>query len=158
METVPGKPPKRYNKYKSIGIFAFKSHRRCIEMVRGKISSQGDIYVFPHPSTQKEFPFHESFHKTGDFHWTMKDEKTVPVCGPKDLPAAEKAAHFRLRWPPPLCFCFRKGKGLRREEIKLLVENLKRYVPPINVEEVVSSLEEKGFCKMTLSKPPLHQK
>jgi len=146
--TLPGKPPKQYNKGKSrdkaIGLFV-STHRGCIEIIRGKIMSLGDIYVFPVPQTQREFPFHEAFHKSGEFHWRIKGEKTFPICGSKDLPAAFKMSFFRIGQAP--CFCFRRGKRLKDHEIRALVENLSRYTPPVDVEEVTRALEKQGFYR-----------
>jgi len=52
---------------------------------------------------------------------------------------------FRFEQIP--CFCFRRGKRLKDHEIKALVENLSRYIPPIDVEEVVLGLEKRGFYR-----------
>ncbi|MEA1965456.1 MAG: hypothetical protein U9O41_10115 [Candidatus Aerophobetes bacterium] len=52
---------------------------------------------------------------------------------------------FRFEQIP--CFCFRRGKRLKGHEIKALVENLSRYIPPINVEEVALGLEKRRFYR-----------
>jgi len=143
-EAMPGKPPKWYNKDKSIGLFVL-TPKGCIEEVRGKTGSKGDIYVFRIPQTQETYPFHESFHKSGEFHWKIKGQKTFPLCGSEDLPAAFKMSFFRVGQAP--CFCFRRGKRLKNHEIRALVENLSRYIPPIDVEEVALGLEKQGFYR-----------
>lgn len=153
IEANKGKPSK-YNKERSIGLFVFNyepenGRRNCKEIVRGKISSKGDIYIFPFPKSQKKHPFHESFHtlkgeKPSRFHWVQKDfPKRPPVFGTKDLPAALKFACFRARRPP--CFCFRIGKRLKTYEIRPLVEKLIRFVPSVDINEVVSALEKGGI-------------
>lgn len=73
-EAMPGKPPKWYNKDKSIGLFV-STHRGCIEIIRRKIMSSGDIYVFRLPQSQRTCPFHEAFHKSGEFHWKIGEGK-----------------------------------------------------------------------------------
>jgi len=56
---MPSKPPKWYNKDKSIDLFVL-THKGCVEIVRGKIGSKGNIYVLTVPQTQKAFPLHKS--------------------------------------------------------------------------------------------------
>jgi hypothetical protein len=148
---------KKYNKDKTIGLFIFNyknGKSNCIEIVRGRIGSKGDIYIFPHPQSQSEFPFHESFHtKKGErssrFHWVEKGlPKNPPAFGTKDLPEALKFSTFRTRTPP--CFCFRRGKRLKKFEIKTLVENLIRFVPPTDINRVISALEKEGIYQARL--------
>jgi len=146
-EAMPGKPPKWYNKDKSIGLFLCGGPDHCVEMVRGTIGSKGDIYVFPTPlQVQKHFPFHESFHTSGEFHWKMRGEKIIPICGPEDAPAAFRAAFFKFGQTP--CFCFRRGKRLSSNEIRFLVRSLIKYVPLIiDTKKVISALEKDGFYR-----------
>jgi len=145
--------PRKYNKDKSIGIFIphfnKDGERDCEEIARGQITSKGDIYIFTNLKSQKEYPFHESFHKSGRHHWKEGKEYLYPLAFNGDgLPASEKMKNFRINLQP--CFCFRRGKRLKDEEIKLLIEKLLRFVPPVNFEELFSSLKSKGIFKAKL--------
>ena len=145
-----GKPSK-YNKRKSIGIFIShineKGQRDCREIARGMIGSKGDVYVFPNLKSQKEFPFHESFHKSGKHHWKEGDQHFYPLAfDGEGLPASEKQKNFRFNLQS--CFCFRKGKGLNANEIKILVEKLIRYVPFTDSKEIIAELKNRGICQI----------
>ncbi|KPJ56146.1 hypothetical protein AMJ49_05550 [Parcubacteria bacterium DG_74_2] len=144
---VKGKPS-NYNKDRSIGVFVphfnENGQRDCKEIARGTITSRGDIYVLPNLKYQKEFPFHESFHKSGRHHWKDGNKYCYPLAfNGNGLSASEKFVNFVAK--PQYCFCFRRGKRLKDEEIKPLVEKLKRYVPPVDSEEVVSGLKKRGI-------------
>jgi hypothetical protein len=131
---APGKPPKKYDAKKAIGVFVclgFSYGARCPELLRARIGAKGDIYVIPHAeyagkskSTNKEF--HISHHKSGEFHWALDGEHVHPVFGESDYPAA---FGFVLKVRRPPCFCVRRGKDLDVDEIAILVECLARYLP-----------------------------
>lgn len=93
-------------------------------------------------------PFHESFHRSGEFHWTwdLKGEHVVPVYGEEDFPVAFKL-WFKFR--DPLCLCFRRGRFLGKEEIASLVSCLARYLPiKIDLEEASHTLWERGYYRV----------
>lgn len=152
----PGQPI-NFNKEKSIGLFVFyydeiEKMRNCKEIARAKISAKGDVYVFPHPQFQSDYPIHESFHTSKDgkpakFHWTGRDfHQEVPAYGERDLPAPMKFAHFRAANPP--CFCLRKGKGLNDDEVKILAEKLLRFTPDVEIEGVIDALRKQNVCQL----------
>ena len=157
---VRGRPSKN-NKKRSVSVFIFNfsgegGRRDCIELVKARISSKGDVYIIPNPKTQKENPFHESFHtpkddKPKEYHIITEndpnDPKISPLYGEKDLPSAVRFSAFARM---PACFCFRKGGHLNHKEITILVDRLLRYVPSVNKEEVIFSLETRGICRFRL--------
>jgi hypothetical protein len=131
---APGKPPKKYNAKKAIGVFVclgFSDGAKCPELLRARIGAEGDVYVIPHTeyagkskSVNKEF--HISHHKSGEFHWMQDGEHVHQVLGESDFPAA---FGFVLKVRRPPCFCFRRGKNLSINEIATLVECLAKYLP-----------------------------
>ena len=140
--------PSKYNKARAIGVFVPNfnkdGQRDCKEIVRGTITSNGDIYIFTNLKHQKEFPFHESFHESGKHHWKQGNQYLYPLAfNGAGLPVSEKFIHFRTE--QPYCFCFRKGDGIKDEEIKPVIEKLIRYVPSVDAEEVVFALKTRGI-------------
>jgi len=143
---APGHPPKKYIAKKAIGVFVCLYHSygpSCPELLRVRISSEGDIYIIPHPesagkSKNVKTEFHISHHKSGDFHWAMDGKNVKPAFGESDYPAAFGLV-LKVRHPP--CFCFRRGKNLDAGEILVLVHCLAKYLPfKINTEVACENL------------------
>jgi len=115
---------------------------------------QGDIYIMPlieflhHGAGAKgDFQdFHLSYHSSGEFHWAKDGTHIQPLFGEADF---RKALELWLKFKSPACLCFRKGKGLRQEEIRALIEHLARYLPPtIGVGEIAHDLKDTNFCRL----------
>lgn len=146
-DAYPGKPPKNYKQKRAVGLFLCLAHSfgpACYEMLRAKTTANArDIYVIV-----RKVRFHESFHESGEFHWMweLKGEHVVPLYREQDFPAAFKL-WFKFR--SPVCFCFRRGQSLGKEEITSLVSCLARYLPTeINLEETSHMLWKRGFYRL----------
>lgn len=148
IKVTPGSPPKEYDKKnkKAIGLFVCKGEY-CLEMKRAIISKKGDVYI-PHIVG---FPDHESFHISGEFHWTwenLKNKHIYPLCGATDAPVPFR---FKLIMDNPPCFCLRGGGGLSMDEIEYGLRFSCRFLPfdlnLENIREITSELREKGFSR-----------
>jgi hypothetical protein len=115
---------------------------------------EGDIYIIPlieflHYMTQPkgEFQdFHLSYHLSGEFHWTIDGTRTQPLFGEADF---RKALELWFKIKSPACLCFRKGKGLREEEIVALTKYLTEYLPfIIDAEEIAKNLRNAKFHRL----------
>jgi hypothetical protein len=152
----PGIPPKNYNRRKAISLFcclSFSSGLRCPEILRARITKKGDIYIMPlieslHYGTEPKGDFqdfHLSYHSSGEFHWTKDVTYIQPVFGEADFC---KALELWLKFKSPPCLCFRKGKGLREDEIVALIEHLTKYLPPtIDAGNVAQDLKGTNFYR-----------
>ncbi len=154
-KAFPGKPPKNYGKkYKrAIGLFVNKG-TYCIEQVRGIISRRGDVYILPLPPdlTRGKLDLHESFHVSGEFHWSGDLGKVYPVCGIYDAPVSVR---FKIILDgPPLCLCLRCGKKLKVNEIERILIFLVRYIPfnlnTDDIKDIANELHSRGFFRLTL--------
>jgi len=150
-----GKPPKDYGKKvrRGLGLFVLRHNGICEEISRVRITAQGDAYLIVMPS--RNIDFHESFHRSGEFHWRLVGVKTYPVCGVLDLPMPIR---FQLHVERPPCICIRcDNRRLSREEIAYGLRILLRLIPieinPNKIEEYAEILKEHGFIRFTL---PIH--
>jgi len=153
----PSIPPKNYRKKKAISVFCclyFSYGFKCPEILRARITVKGDIYIMPlieflHHGTEPKGDlqdFHLSYHSSGEFHWAKDGTHIQPLFGEADL---RKALELWLKLKSPPCLCFRKGKGLREEEILALIQHLARYLPlTIDVGEVAQSLKGADFYRL----------
>ena len=148
---APGIPPKNYNRKKAIIVFCclpFSYGLRCPEILRAKITTKGDVYIIPlieflHYMTdpKSEFQdFHLSYHSSGKFHWAKDGTHIQPLFGEADF---RKALELWLKFKSPPCLCFRKGKGLKEEEIFTLIQELARYLTlTIDVGKAAQNLRD----------------
>jgi len=148
-----GNPPKEYGRKvrRSLGLFILKHSGICEEIARVRVATQGDAYLIFMPS--QGIDFHESFHRSGEFHWCWNDEKKYPLCGILDLPMAVR---FKLSMSPPPCICIRAdNKRLSREEIAFGLRVLLRLVPidvnPNDIDKYAEIIKEQGFIRFILS-------
>jgi hypothetical protein len=154
---APSVPPKNYNHRKAISLFCcipFSYGPRCPEIVRARITKEGDVYIMPlieflRQGTKLEGElqdFHLSYHSSGEFHWTKDGTHIEPLYGEADF---RKALERWLRFKYLPCLCFRKGKGLGEEEILALVRHLARYLPlTVDVGEAAQDLKSRGFYRL----------
>jgi len=153
----PSIPPKNYRKNKAISVFCclyFSYGFKCPEILRAKITARGDVYMLPlieslHYMREREGKFedfHLSYHPSGEFHWAVNGTHIQPLFGEADF---RKALELWLKFKSPPCLCFRKGKGLREEEILILIQHLARYLPlKIDVGEVAQNLKGSNFYRL----------
>jgi hypothetical protein len=154
---APRIPPKNYNRRKAISLFcciSFSYGPRCPEILRAKITKEGDIYTMPlieflHQGAALKGQlqdFHLSYHSSGEFHWTKDGTHIEPLFGEADF---RKALELWLKFKSLPCLCFRKGKGLREEEILALIQHLVGYLPlTVDVGEVAQSLKGTNFYRL----------
>jgi hypothetical protein len=154
---APSRPPKNHDHRKAISLFCcipFSYGSRCPEILRARITKEGDIYVMPlieflHRGTGLEGDlqdFHLSYHSSGEFHWTKDGTHIEPLYGEADL---RKALEVWLRFKSLPCLCLRKGKGLGEEEILALTQCLVRYLPlTVDVGEAVQDLKGRSFYRL----------
>ena len=154
---APSTPPKNYNQKKAISLFCciwFSYGFKCPEVLRARITMKGDIYIMPlieslHYGTEPKGDFqdfHLSYHSSGEFHWAKDGTHIQPLFGEADF---RKALKLWLKLKSPPCLCFRKGKGLREEEILALIQHLARYLPlTIDVGEVAQNLKGTNFYRL----------
>jgi hypothetical protein len=154
---APGIPPKNYHRRKAISLFcclSFSYGPRCPEILRARITKEGDIYIIPlieflHHRTELKGElqdFHLSYHLSGEFHWAKDGTHIQPLFGEADL---RKSLELWLKLKSPPCLCFRKGKGLRQEEILALIQHLARYLPlTIDAGNVAQDLKSANFYRL----------
>lgn len=149
-----GNPPKSFNKKKSIGVFCcIRSDLKCLEIIRARINSFGEVYLMPIESIEGGMDFHLSYHVSGKFHWTHEKKHLKPLYGESDYRMA-----FRkwLRFKIAPCFCIRKGKNLSKNELRILLSTIRNYLPfNYDLEEASTHLEDKSFYRVTLKKRSL---
>ena len=154
---APTVPPKNYNRRKAISLFCcilFSYGPGCPEILRARITKEGDIYVMPlieflRQGTKQEGELqdcHLSYHSSGEFHWTEDGTHIESLHGEADF---RKALELWLKFKSLPCLCFRKGKSLLEEEILALVQHLARYLPlTVDVGEAAQNLKGKDFYRL----------
>ena len=152
MYAVLGRPPEDYGKKvrRGLGLLVLRPSGICEEVARVRITIRGDAYLIDMPS--RNIDFHESFHRSGEFHWRLGGIKVYPISGALDLPMATR---FWLYASMPPCMCIRcDNRRLNKEEIVYGLKILLRLVPieinPDRIEEYAEILKERGFIRFTL--------
>lgn len=145
----PGKPPKKYNRKKTIGIFGCLNYSyglSCPEIISATIGSGGDIYIIPLIGYGIG-DFHLSYHKSGKFHWVLNEKHIQPVQGEEDF---AQAFNMWLKIKKPSCFCFRRGRRLAETEIIQIVERLSQHFPiEFDVQQAAHNIIFVGFFILT---------
>lgn len=151
MYSKPSEPPKNYGKKhrRSLGLFIMRPSGICLEMARVKITTRGEIYQIYPILRNLDLDFHESFHKSGEFHWKITGLRIYPISGALDLPMAMR---FYLYANAPPCMCIRcDNLRLSKREIAEGLRVLLRLVPidvePSIINEYAEILKERGFIR-----------
>ena len=153
-----GKPPKKFSKKRSVGVFACLGRANmCFEILRARTTSQKeDIYIIPFPNARTK-GFHESIHESGKVHWVWECGKVHkdPLYGREDSPSALKNY---IKRKSPVCICFRAGQSLTNRQIRLLVSRLIEFIPfDVQVKEICFLLKEKKFARFVRADFPRRQ-
>ena len=137
-----GTPPKEFNKWRSLGVFACAtSDFRCPEILRATITTSAEIYLsMPYA---KGMDFHLSYQTRGRFHLKLDGKYLYPETFEDDF---RRTLEFLLRIREYPCFCLRIDRRLAFQETEALVRIVRRYLPfEFDTEEVSRSLSVYRF-------------